>query len=71
MARPTWDRVTCSVVIASTRDATIRLCKHPASRFIEVNGETLFAVCALHRGRVMDLLGQATGSVDKANTRST
>lgn len=71
MARPTWDRVTCSVVIASTRDSTIRLCKRPASRFIEVNGQTMFAVCARHRERVMDGLRQATGSVDKANTRST
>jgi|PlaIllAssembly_1097288.scaffolds.fasta_scaffold04203_5 hypothetical protein len=65
--------LTCSVVIYSTRDRGVRLCRRHAFRLIEVHGSAMFAVCARHRQRVRDGLGirESTDLVDKANTRST
>jgi hypothetical protein len=51
------DALTCSVVIYSRRDVAIRLCRRPAARCIEIEGEVLFAVCGLHRTRVRKALG--------------
>jgi hypothetical protein len=50
------DALTCSVVIYSRRDVAIRLCRRPAARCIEIDGEVLFAVCGLHRARVRKAL---------------